>query len=327
MLSSDPCIEIYDETPLLKPELQSSMMIGGYGGGMGGMGGGMGGMGMSGADLMASINGLRATWAEPTGLIEGNGLLISWSLKNKLVAAIDAQASTDWQRIEIDGDAITSPVVGLDMCLFLTRTTAYGYSRKAKAWAKHPLQWNGEQPPMISIGNQLARVTTDDDLLVFTSTGRWFTRNSSTHSEPLSEEEMSSMAPNMVSAEGGLSGMMMGMGPPAVMGAANSSLPSAKDLQITIDLLRASIDGLTKKSEELRTGYKSASDDTGRDQFRKELATIAHQLVTSEIKLQQAEVQLIESKLQRLNLQIAERQARRDELADQQVQQWLSESK
>ncbi len=60
--------------------------------------------------------------------------------------------------------------------------------------------------------------------------------------------------------------------------------------------------------------------------FRDELNQVARRLVTSEIKLQQAEVQLIESKLQRLNQQIAERQARRDELADQQVQQWLSES-
>ncbi len=208
MLSSNPCIEIYDETPLLKPGMLGSMM--------GGMGGGMGGMGMSGSDLMGAMAGMAAnqpTWAEPTGLMEGNGMLISWSLKNKVVAAIDAESSTGWQRIEIDSDAITSPVVGMDMCLFLTRSTAYGYSRKANAWSKHLIQWNGEQPPSISIGNQLARVTTDDDVLVFTSSGRWFTRNLSTDSEPLSAEDLFTMSNPVSMSSAGADDSMMGAAP------------------------------------------------------------------------------------------------------------------
>ena len=123
---------------------------------------------------------INPKWAEPTGFVEDAGMLISWSLKEKVVAVIDTTTSSDWVRTQLSGEKMTMPVISPGMCVFLTEATAYGFSAKAGTWEKQKFESFGEATPVVTLSNQMARITTTNDVLVFTHAGRWFSRNSAT---------------------------------------------------------------------------------------------------------------------------------------------------
>lgn len=277
-------------------------------------------------------------WATPSGVMEEGDLLVSWSVKDKIVAAMATSGNTGWVRTSFIGDRITAPTIYNGICVFMSEQAAYGFSVQAGTWAKVDLKWNGEQPPNLSLSN-VASIKTDDDLLIFTHAGRWFSRNSATVSEIAMMHGIED--DGMQASMGG--GMSMMDAPNVDMNQYGAAVGrfgmSMNDMSLPqdpvtyrqlIETISQPLEGLRRDSSELESRGRTVAkqiaetDDVDQqDKFRVELKQIATQSVRTETLLRRVELTLINTKVRFLEMQLKIRDDRNETLIDDRVRSWL----
>ena len=268
-------------------------------------------------------------WAAPSGVMEERDLLVSWSVKDKIVAAMATSGNTGWVRTSFTGDRITPPTAYNGIVVFISEDAAYGFSVQAGAWAKVDLKWNGEQPPELSLSN-VASIETDDDILIFTHAGRWFSRNSATVPELAMmhgiDDDM--MQPGM--GMGDMSGYgSMGMGDMMGMGGTESPQDPATYRQLIatisqpLEELRRDATDLESRGRAVADQIAQTKDEQQQANLREQLKQIAMQSVRTETLLRRVELKLINTKVQFLELQLQLRNAQSDKLVDDRVNDWI----
>lgn len=285
-------------------------------------------------------------WATPSGVMEEGDLLVSWSVKDKIVAAMATSGNTGWVRTSFTGDRITPPTTYNGIVVFISEDAAYGFSVQAGTWAKVDVKWNGEQPPNLSLSN-VASIKTDDDVLIFTHAGRWFSRNSATVPELAMmhgiDDDM--MQPSMGMGDmgggmgmggmgagglGGMGGGMPGMGMGGMgMGGTESPQDPATYRQLIatisqpLEELRRDATDLESRGRAVAEEIAQTKDEQQQAKLREELKQIAIQSVRTETLLRRVELLLINTKVQFLELQLQLRNAQNDKLVDDRLNEWI----
>ncbi len=337
-LSSDPSIEVFDETALVSDSAGDSMMAAG---GMGMYSGDYTGVGMEGygaGGYSLSETETQASWAEPTGMVEGDGMLVSWSLKDNVVAAIDSETSSDWIRTQLSGNRMTTPVVVPGMCVFVTDDTAYGFSAKASTWAKHKFESASDSFPVVTVSNQSATIKTANDVLIFTQAGRWLSRNNATD---LSQQRnlgmglgsdmglgmRSELGMGMMDGMGGYGMDMMGggMGGYGMSGMSDMYQATGVNILAPADTLRDTFSKLESTAKGMAKQLKVETGEDAKQKLREGLGYVTQQLLIAECDLQRAELVGIQNKISQLTHQILQRRQRTQELVDARVEEMLKE--
>jgi hypothetical protein len=279
--------------------------------------------------------------------MEEGDLLVSWSVKDKIVAAMATSGNMGWVRTNFIGDRITAPTAYNGILVFMSEDAAYGFSVQAMTWAKVDLKWNGKQPPKLSLSN-VASIETDDDILIFTHAGRWFSRNNATvpemammhgiddggmHSDIGMGDMMGygSMGMGMGMGGmggGGLGGMGGGMPGMGMGGTESPQDPAAyRELIATIsqplEELRRDATDLESRGRAVADQMAQSKDEQQQAKLREELKRIAMQSVRTETLLRRVELKLINTKVQFLELQLQLRNAQSDKLVDDRVNEWI----
>ena len=181
--------------------------------------------------------------------------------------------------------------------------------------------------------SNVASIETDDDILIFTHAGRWFSRNSATVPELAM---MHGIDDDMMQSGMGV-GDMMGYGSMAMGDMSGSMGMDGMDSPQDPATYRKLIATISQPLEELRrdaTDLESrgravadqmaqSKDEQQQAKLREELKRIAMQSVRTETLLRRVELKLINTKVQFLELQLQLRNAQSDKLVDDRVNEWI----